>query len=91
MEITRDLLVAERASLVAQRDEAARRAQTADGALQLIDALLARLTTPAAPAAVSRRSVSATVVRARRRAMAEPAHTPVDMEKFGHMLEAPKA
>ena len=46
MEITRDLLTAERASLVAQRDEAARRAATADGAIQLIDVLLARLDTP---------------------------------------------
>lgn len=46
MEITRDLLAAERASLVAQRDEAAGRAQTADGAIQLIDVLLARLEAP---------------------------------------------
>ena len=46
MEITRDLLAAERASLVAQRDEAERRARTADGAIQLIDALLARLEAP---------------------------------------------
>ena len=46
MEITRDLLAAERASLVAQRDEAARRAATADGAIQLVDVLLARLDTP---------------------------------------------
>ena len=47
MEITRDLLAAERASLVAQRDEAARRAATADGAIQLVDVLLARLDAPA--------------------------------------------
>ena len=46
MEITRDLLAAERASLVAQRNEAARLAQTADGAIQLIDVLLARLDAP---------------------------------------------
>ena len=46
MEITRDLLAAERASLVAQRDEAARRAATADGAIQLVDVLLVRLDAP---------------------------------------------
>ena len=47
-EITVALLTAQRASLVAQHDQAIRDAHTAEGALQLIDALLARLAEPEA-------------------------------------------
>jgi hypothetical protein len=42
-EITIVLLEVEKANLVIQRDEAERRARTADGAIQMLDALLAVL------------------------------------------------
>lgn len=53
-EITREMLEAERASLVAQRDEAERRARTADGAIQMVDALLAVLAAPESSSRVLR-------------------------------------